>query len=383
MINVSRLYVHPVKSMKGIRLSQAFARESGFTFDRDFMITTPEGTFLTARKFPNLLCFIPTAMANGIYIQAPDGEGIAITYQDFKTTLQPTEVWGNHFTAYVAPDEINQWFSRYLNMDVQLRWTGEKPTRRVKKSPDTAVSFADGYPYLLINEASFQYLQQRCSASINIEQFRGNILVTGAKPFEEDTWQTIRVGSVVMDLMKPCSRCIMTTISIDKGVKHPNTEPLATLQTFRSDEKGDVDFGQNVIIRQTGIIRVGDVVEVLAYKKAKQYLITTPVVTTPIVTTPVESITPAIEQTCEQSVTIEFNGVTFEGNNQEVLLEQLENNGHNIPYSCRAGLCGSCVIQLDDGDVAALKAGAIKRAGKILACSCIPKGNVKLSLNNN
>ncbi len=81
MINVSRLYIHPVKSMKGIRLSQAFARESGFTFDRDFMITTPEGTFITARKYPLLLCFIPTVMTNGIYIQAPDGEGIAITYQ--------------------------------------------------------------------------------------------------------------------------------------------------------------------------------------------------------------------------------------------------------------------------------------------------------------
>lgn len=372
MINVSRLYIHPVKSMKGIRLSHAFARESGFTFDRDFMITTPEGTFITARKFPVLLCFIPTVMANGIYIQAPDGEGIAITYQDFETTLQPTEVWGNHFTAYVAPDEINQWFSRYLKMDVQLRWTGEKSTRRVKKNPETAVSFADGYPYLLINEASFQYLQQRCPASINIEQFRGNILVTGAKPFEEDTWQTIRVGSVVMDLMKPCSRCIMTTISIDKGIKHPNIEPLATLQTFRSDETGDVDFGQNIIIRQTGIIRVGDTVEVLAYKEAKQYLVTAPVET---------QSAPVIENTQEQTVSIEFNGEVFEGNNQEVLLEQLENNGYAIPYSCRAGLCGSCVIQLDEGDVNALKAGAIKRSGKILACSCVPNGNVKLSLN--
>ncbi|OAT22882.1 YcbX family protein [Proteus myxofaciens] len=372
MINVSRLYIHPVKSMKGIRLSHAFARESGFTFDRDFMITTPEGTFLTARKYPFMLRFIPSVMANGVYIQAPDGEGIAITYQDFQSSLQPTEVWGNHFTAYVAPDEINQWFSRYFDRDVQLRWTGEKSTRRVKKSPDTAVSFADGYPYLLINEASFQYLQQRCPASINIEQFRGNILITGAKPFEEDTWQTLRVGSVVMDLMKPCSRCIMTTISIDKGMKHPNTEPLATLQTFRSDEKGDVDFGQNVIIRKSGIIRVGDEIEVLAYRQAKTYLTLAPIKAQ-------EEIKTEIGET--QTINIEFNGVSFEGNNQEVLLEQLENNGHSIPYSCRAGLCGSCAIQLDEGEVNPLKAGAIKRAGKILACSCVPKGNVKLSFN--
>ncbi|HGN2348578.1 TPA: YcbX family protein [Proteus mirabilis] len=378
MINVSRLYIHPVKSMKGTRLSQAFARESGFTFDRDFMITTPEGRFITARKYPLLLCFIPTVMTNGIYIQAPDGEGIAITYQDFQSSLQPTEVWGNHFTAYVAPDEINQWFSRYLGMDVQLRWTGEKSTRRVKKSPETAVSFADGYPYLLINEASFQSLQQRCPASINIEQFRGNIIITGAKPFAEDSWQTIRIGSVVMDLVKPCSRCIMTTISIDKGIKHPTTEPLATLQTFRTDEKGDVDFGQNIIIRQSGIIRVGDKVEILAYKEAKHYLQTTEQTTEPATD---NAVTAASAQEPKQAVTIEFNGISFTGNNQEVLLEQLENHGYAIPYSCRAGICGSCVIQLDEGDVNALKAGAIKRSGRILACSCIPKGNVKLSLN--
>ncbi|MDK7225949.1 2Fe-2S iron-sulfur cluster binding domain-containing protein, partial [Proteus mirabilis] len=92
-------------------------------------------------------------------------------------------------------------------------------------------------------------------------------------------------------------------------------------------------------------------------------------------------VTAASAQEPKQAVTIEFNGISFAGNNQEVLLEQLENHGYAIPYSCRAGICGSCVIQLDEGDVNALKAGAIKRSGRILACSCVPKGNVKLSLN--
>lgn len=96
----------------------------------------------------------------------------------------------------------------------------------MKNHQDVPVSFADGYPFLLINEASVQELQGRCPASIKLEQFRGNLIITGAKPFEEDTWKTIQIGDVIFTLDKPCSRCILTTVSPEKGIKHPNSEPL-------------------------------------------------------------------------------------------------------------------------------------------------------------
>lgn len=76
--------------------------------------------------------------------------------------------------------------------------------------------------------------------------------------------KVIRIGSVIFDVVKPCSRCILTTISPEKGQKHPSGEPLKTLQSFRTaQDKGDVDFGQNLIPRSSGVIRVGDEIEIL------------------------------------------------------------------------------------------------------------------------
>ncbi|VEA72925.1 Uncharacterized Fe-S protein [Serratia rubidaea] len=109
-------------------------------------------------------------------------------------------MWGNHFTARVAPAAINQWLSGYFQRDVQLRWLGSALSRRVKKHPEVPLSFADGYPFLLINEASFRDLQQRCPAGVKLEQFRPNLVVTGAAPWAEDGWQVIRVGEVMFDL---------------------------------------------------------------------------------------------------------------------------------------------------------------------------------------
>ena len=61
------------------------------------------------------------------------------------------------------------------------------------------------------------------------------------------------------------------------------------------------------------------------------------------------------------------------------LLEQLENQGIRIPYSCRAGICGSCRVQLLEGEVTPLKKSAMGDDGTILCCSCVPKTALKLA----
>ncbi|PHM48411.1 YcbX family protein [Xenorhabdus miraniensis] len=370
MITLSRLYTYPVKSMRGLQLSHSLVNESGLTFDRNFMITTTDGTFITGRQYPQLLLFTPTMLHNGLYLQAPNGESATVLYTDFKEERLPTEVWGTHFTALVAPDLINTWLSGFFDTPVQLRWLSEELTRRVKKFPDISLSFADGYPYLIINEASFHTLQQRCPASIKIEQFRANMIVTGAAPFEEDSWKVIQIGDVIFDLPKPCSRCILTTVSPEKGRKNPKGEPLATLQSFRTaKENGAVDFGQNAIARNSGIIRVGDRVTILEKKTPREY------------GSGEQANDLNIQKIAEQSISIEFNGQRFIGNNQQIILEQLENQGIRVPYSCRAGICGSCKLSLLKGDVQPLKSTSIKDDGKILACSCIPQSDLVIELN--
>ncbi len=367
MIALSRLFVYPVKSMRGLQLSQAMAGTSGLAFDRTFMITEPDGTFITARQFPLLVLFTPALMHDGVFLSAPDGQTCLVRFDDFAPDTAPTEVWGNHFQARIAPEAVNRWLSEYLQRPVQLRWQGPQPSRRVKRRPDIPLGFADGYPFLLINDASLDDLRHRCSAGIRLEQFRPNLVVSGAAAYAEDGWQTLRIGEVMFDVAKPCSRCVLTTVSPERGRKHPAGEPLATLQQYRTAENGDVDFGVNLIARNSGIIRVGDDVEVLSTKPSRPYG----------AGAGVENLT--LQPSTAQTVQITYQGTRFTGNNQQILLEQLEQQGIRVPYSCRAGLCGCCRLTLNDGDVSPLKTGARGEDGTILACSCIPAGDIELT----
>jgi uncharacterized protein YcbX len=125
------------------------------------------------------------------------------------------------------------------------------------------VSFADGFPLLLISEASLADLNSRLDAPVEMRRFRPNLVVDGNRPYAEDNWQRIRVGDVEFAGVKNCSRCVFTTIDPDSGVVHPDKEPLRTLSTYRRRPQGGVYFGQNLIPRSGGVIRVGDPVTVL------------------------------------------------------------------------------------------------------------------------
>ncbi|CAK9884606.1 MAG: putative protein YcbX [Candidatus Erwinia impunctatus] len=371
MITLSHLFVHPVKSMRGIRLSQALVEESGLAFDRNFMITEPDGTFITARQYPEMVLFSPLLTPDGLFISAPDGSTATVRFSDFAAAGAPTEVWGNHFTALIAPEVINQWLSGFFARDVQLRWVGQEMTRRVTRFPEIPLGFADGYPFLLINQASLQALRQRCPAGISISQFRPNLVVTGSTAWDEDEWESLQIGDVIFDAPKPCSRCILTTVSPEQGRKNLQGEPLATLQTFRTaeDGSGDIDFGINLVARNSGILREGDKLHILTRKTARRYQENSREVT---------QRPEAIPET-KKAVILNWLGRAFIGDNQTPILEQLEKQGYRIPYSCRAGVCGKCRINLIAGEVQALTSTASNDEGHILSCSCLPLSDVTLT----
>lgn len=369
MITLSRLAVHPVKSMRGLQLSHAQVLVSGLAFDRVFMLTDIDGTFVTARQFPQMVLFTPAILTDGLHISAPDGSSATIRFADFLPAAAATEVWGNHFTAQIAPAAINRWLSGFFPRDVQLRWVGNATTRRVKTAPQVPLGFADGFPFLLTNDASLRDLQRRCPAGVRMEQFRPNLVITGASAWAEDNWSTIRIGDIVFDVPKPCSRCVFTTVSPERGQRHASGEPMATLQRFRTaqDGSGDIDFGLNLIARNSGIMRIGDKLEVIASKMPRLYG----------AGDVAETLVPVVQ--AEQEVNITFQGRQFRGDNQQILLDQLEMHGERVNYSCRAGICGSCKLTLIAGRVKALKQNAVQADGTILSCSCIPDGDVELA----
>lgn len=267
---LSQINVYPIKSIKGISLSTSWVERQGLIFDRRYMLADQYGVMITARAFPELVRVQASLTVDGIWLSYDKQSPFKLTMADF--SMQETEavVWGDEFTAYTTTDAANDWFSTILGRQVKLLYTGEQ-SNRIKDKLGHNVSFADGYPLLIISEASLAELNKRSLASHTMSQFRPNIVVSGDEPFIEDSWKRIRIGEVEFEIKKPCQRCILTTVDAQTGRYKANKEPLKTLTKFRACNKGEVYFGQNLVALKEGTISVDDPIEVLEYKDKEIY----------------------------------------------------------------------------------------------------------------
>lgn len=255
-MKIIELNHYPVKSLRGIMLTQAPFTPMGIHHDREWLIATPCGQFITARKVHQLLHFAVEVLAGSLKIIAPDGDILFIESKNY-TEAAPVKVWQDRFTAYTGDAAADSWLSQKLGLTVQLFWLGECSQR--VWLPDMPLSFADGAPFLLTSLASLTELNRTLNEHFEMARFRANIVIDGEVAWAEEDWQWIRIGDVEFELFKPCQRCVMTTLDIQTLEKHPKQQPLAYLAQTRQ-----AVFGMNARTRQSGILRVGDVVEVLA-----------------------------------------------------------------------------------------------------------------------
>lgn len=128
------------------------------------------------------------------------------------------------------------------------------------------VYLADGFPFLLISEASLADLNERLERPVPMDRFRPNLVVRGCEPFEEDGWSQVRIGPITFRVVKPCARCVVTTV--DQETADKGRELLRTLARFRKVGT-EVFIGQNLIHDGADILRVGDPVEVV-YAPARE-----------------------------------------------------------------------------------------------------------------
>ncbi|MGF1724421.1 MOSC N-terminal beta barrel domain-containing protein [Photobacterium nomapromontoriensis] len=267
---LSQINIFPIKSIAGLSQSQAWVEKQGICFDRRFMITTPDGMMITARKFPQLVKVTAALQPDGLILSYSGSEPLALKYADFDMTATSATVWNDTFLAYQTTVEANLWFSHIIGKTVQLLFTGEQ-SNRIRSGISQNVSFADGYPLLVISEASLAALNERSPQHHTMAQFRTNLVVSGTEPFAEDGWKRIRIGDVEFETVKPCARCILTTVDPKTGEFNPLKEPLNTLSAFRSKGSWDVFFGQNLIALNEGMIHAGDPIEVLETKPKEFY----------------------------------------------------------------------------------------------------------------
>ncbi len=267
---LARINIFPVKSTAGIRLSRAWVHPEGLAFDRRFMVALPDGGFVTARRFPQLVRVAGNPTENGLILTYPGLAPLHLRYDGLGRQPVATHVWKDDFNALSTTPEANEWFSDVIGRPCQLLYVGN-PVHRHSIKSGQAVTMADGYPLLIISQASLDALNQRASHTQVIERFRTNLLVDGCEAFAEDGWQRLRIGSVEFRIAGRCARCVLTTVDPASGRMDTLKEPLATLAKFRADEDGNVYFGQNLIALNSGEISEGDTVEILETRRAETY----------------------------------------------------------------------------------------------------------------
>jgi uncharacterized protein len=264
-ITVSSLIYYPIKACQGVEADSSCVERRGLEHDRRMMVVTSEGEFLTQREYPRL-AWVASKLRNGMLeLSAPNYESIQLGIQSSGTPWL-VNIWkskGVH--AIDQGEEAASWFSDWLGASVRLVHIADGYERLVNESyavnNDDHTGFADGYPILLTSEEGLHDLNSHLEFPIPMNRFRPNMVVKGCEPFEEDTWNRIRIGDVELAVVKPCARCVVTTI--DKETLEQSKEPLKTLGKFRKHELGAI-FGQNVIPLNRGRIRLGMTVEILS-----------------------------------------------------------------------------------------------------------------------
>jgi uncharacterized protein len=295
---ISEINIYPIKSLKGIALSESIVEKGGLRFDRRWMLTDSDGMFFTQRQVPKMATVKVRVESGELRVESENGGEMRVPFEPDKGHRQNVVVWRSQIAGLVYNGEVSEWFSDVLSRKCQLVLMPEGSERHVNEEFDTGddiVSFADGYPLLLTCEASLAELNDRIEESweksedagrrpsvrrLPMNRFRPNIVVKGSEAFEEDRWARIRIGETVFRVVKPCARCQIPTIDQDSG-EFDGKEPSQTLASFRMAKQVFPDkyegfgltpnsalFGENLIPEKPGAnLHLGDEVEVIELRR--------------------------------------------------------------------------------------------------------------------
>jgi len=257
---LSEIWIYPVKSLGGIRLTEAEVQERGLEYDRRWMVVNKFGKFLTQREFPQMALLDVSLNEDSMRIsnKFEPNESVIAPFEPVSAVPISVTVWDDTVDAITVSDEVDKWLSEQLQMAVHLVIMPESTKRNVDTrfaKNGELVGFADDFPFLLISQASLDDLNSRLEEPVEMLRFRPNFVVTGTEPYAEDEWKTIEIGTLLFDIVKPCARCVLTTVDPETAKK--GREPLKTLSNYRRVGK-KILFGQNVIGRHLGLVKEGD-----------------------------------------------------------------------------------------------------------------------------
>ncbi|XP_050257085.1 uncharacterized protein LOC126702432 isoform X1 [Quercus robur] len=287
---ISSIFIYPIKSCRGISVSQAPITPTGCRWDRQWLVVNNKGRAYTQKVEPKL-ALVEVELPNEAFsegweptnssymvLKAPGMNVLKVSLSKPRQTTDGVSVWEWSGSALDEGDEASQWFSNYLGKPSRLvRFNTASETRPVEPgyAPGHSVMFSDMYPYMLLSQGSMDALNKLLREPIPVNRFRPNILVDGCESFAEDLWAEIKINKFIFQGVKLCSRCKVPTINQESGIA--GSEPNETLKKFRSDnvlrptqkQRGKIYFGQNLVWKDSltegkgKIIKVGDPIYVL------------------------------------------------------------------------------------------------------------------------
>jgi hypothetical protein len=268
-MHVTGLHTYAIKGCYRTDVAEATVEPWGFAGDRRFMIVDDGYRMLTQREDPGLVRIRSELSGQQLKLRAAGHDDLVVDV--VAGELVDTNVHSSLLQGALVDEIADKWISTVLGRTAHLLWLDDPTRRRINPdySLDTdRVSFADGYPVLLANEASLDVLNdwlfeaQSLEGPLPMTRFRPNIVIGGAVPWAEDAWtgRRVRVGDVVFRVPKPCDRCVVTTTDQETGER--GHEPLRTLARYRNVDQG-LMFATNLIPDGVGTIRLGDEVTAL------------------------------------------------------------------------------------------------------------------------
>lgn len=260
---LSQINIHPIKSLGGISLQSSQVEMRGLQYDRRWMLVDEKNNFITQRLHPEMALLKVEINNDLLTIKHLNNKLSPLTiplmpYGDEQIKVQ---IWKDNVNALKYNSDINNWFTKAIGFKCSLVYMPDSTKRKVAReyAHNKLVSFADGFPFLIIGEESLNDLNKRMDEPLPMNRFRTNFVFSGGNPFDEDNWNTIKISNIVFHLVKPCARCVITTINQNTGIK--GKEPLKSLANFRQ-KNNTVMFGMNMVADGMGYVKVGNELEV-------------------------------------------------------------------------------------------------------------------------
>jgi len=264
MLRLSQLYIYPIKSLAGIAIASSEVTDRGLQYDRRWMLVDENNKFISQRQNPEMARLHTALTATGLVVNNAGNlaNRIEIPFESMEEELQDVTIWRTTVAAKSVGREADEWFSEQLGRRCKLVYMPDGSRRPVDtssgiKPAGKITSFSDGYPFLLLGQASLDDLNDRLAEPVSILRFRPNLVFSGGIPYQEDEFADFKINGIAFTGLENCPRCNVPNIDPKTAEVSTHNQPMKTLASYRTVNR-KIILGRDLIHEGTGTISVGD-----------------------------------------------------------------------------------------------------------------------------